>query len=290
MSKLTHREITLITEYYIGVEGGYLGNFSDRRTLQEFYQVDCDLDINPSYEYEGTIREEFVEILKSQSTRGQSIILRTVLHNFHCESAWKESQTRQEKLRPRLEVVARRLEDASEMVSVASSTSLSDAVALALEDAEHSIRRGHVPSAVDRTHTALHGYMKDLCNDWIIEFERDASLTKLFKLLRKEHPAFFAQGPRHHDIDKMLNGLATTLDALNTIRNHASLAHPQIRLLAEAEATLAINAARSIFLYAETVTQELYDEMKSCQSAGTSSPDSNPFDDAATVSIDDIPF
>lgn len=43
--------------------------------------------------------------------------------------------------------------------------------------------------------------------------------------------------------------MAATLDALNTIRNNASAAHPNDTLLGDPEALLAINAGRTIFTY-----------------------------------------
>lgn len=43
--------------------------------------------------------------------------------------------------------------------------------------------------------------------------------------------------------------MAATLDALNTIRNNASAAHPNQDLLGDPEGLLAINAGRTIFTY-----------------------------------------
>lgn len=262
MSKLTEREIKLITEHYIGVEGGYLGDFENRRTLKEFYQVDCDLDIDPSYDFGGTIREEFINILKSQSTHGQARILRTVLGRFYLESARNGPQTTQEKLHERLAEVATRLESESTFVENVTPPNPSESVRFALEEAEDLVRRGRISSAVDRTHTALHGHIKDLCDEWAVEYENGASLTKVFKVLRQNHPAFREEGPRQQDINKIVSGLATALDGLNTIRNKASLSHPQDALLAEAEATLAINATRSIFHYLEDKLAAYADDKK----------------------------
>ena len=66
------------------------------------------------------------------------------------------------------------------------------------------------------------------------------------------------------------------LDALNPIRNKASLSHPpEEELLEEAEATLAINATRSIFNYLEHKIQNYRDE--EIQSAHRASVDDIPF-------------
>lgn len=47
----------------------------------------------------------------------------------------------------------------------------------------------------------------------------------------------------------MLMGLATAIDSLTTIRNRGSLVHPNENRLSEPEATLAVNAARTLLHY-----------------------------------------
>jgi len=42
---------------------------------------------------------------------------------------------------------------------------------------------------------------------------------------------------------------ATALDAVNTLRNQASVAHPNKDLLDDVDATLVVNAARTLFNY-----------------------------------------
>jgi len=60
---LSNREIIRIVNRYIGVDHGYLGDFS-YRTHADFYPEYCDLDINP-FTHEGTTRERFISILSS---------------------------------------------------------------------------------------------------------------------------------------------------------------------------------------------------------------------------------
>ena len=64
-SGLTDGEITRIVNRYIGVSGGYLGDFS-YRTHADFYPEYCNLDIDPN-DYAGTTRERFIAILSSRS-------------------------------------------------------------------------------------------------------------------------------------------------------------------------------------------------------------------------------
>ncbi|MCY4465018.1 MAG: abortive infection family protein [Chloroflexi bacterium] len=280
MSKLSDREIKLLVEYYIGVDVGYLGGFRSRAKLEEFYQVDCDLDIIPTDDTSQTIKEQFIDILKSQSARSQAAILRAALRKYYQRFDGFGSQSNQDKLYGRFENAAKRLESQSEMVDAVSISPSSETVRRALEEAATAIRRGNASSAVDRTHTALHGYLKEQCAVSGIQFDDLGKVTLAFKAIRKNHPAFQNRRSWPKEVDRTLQGLATALDAINTLRNHASLAHssPDLSspgLLAEPEATLAVNAARSILLYVNDKLQEYTD---------------NEERQAKTAAIVDIPF
>ena len=79
-SGLTNAEIMKVVNRYIGVSGGYLGDFS-YRTHAEFYPEYCELDIDP-YQYEGTTRERFIAVLKGSPPNVQAQILRGVIERF----------------------------------------------------------------------------------------------------------------------------------------------------------------------------------------------------------------
>jgi hypothetical protein len=113
------------------------------------------------------------------------------------------------------------------------------------------LRATGATSGVDRIHTALHGYLREVCGGACLKFHEEASLTDLFKQIREGHPAFRDLGPRTDDILRVLRALATILDSLNPLRNKASVAHANPALLPEPEAMLVINAARSILHYVD---------------------------------------
>jgi len=127
----------------------------------------------------------------------------------------------------------------------------SEVVERALLDAQELLRATGATSGVDRIHTALHGYLREVCKGARIKTTEDASLTDLFKRIRETHPAFREVGPRSDDILRVLRAIATILDSLNPLRNRASVAHPNPALLPEPEAMLVINAARSILHYVD---------------------------------------
>ena len=78
--RLTNSEIYRLVYDYIGVDGGYLGGFT-YRTHAEFYPYYCDLDIDP-YQYEGTTRERFMQILSEASPSDQAKILKGVFKKY----------------------------------------------------------------------------------------------------------------------------------------------------------------------------------------------------------------
>lgn len=128
----------------------------------------------------------------------------------------------------------------------------SEAVETALSDAEHLIRATSPASALDRVHTALHGYLRIVLEREGITYEPKASITRLFKLLREQHPAVRDLGAHSEDLWRILTSTASVVDALNALRNNASVAHPNEALLGPAEAMLAINSARTLFHYLDS--------------------------------------
>lgn len=131
----------------------------------------------------------------------------------------------------------------------------SEIVERALADAERLLTTSGPVSAVDRVHTAVHGYVRAVCTRAGISADADASLTELFKLLRENHPVFQDFRPRSNEVLRILHALSTILDAMNTLRNRASVAHPNEVLLADAEAMLAINAVRTVLHFIDSKVQ-----------------------------------
>jgi len=243
MSELSKPEIAKVVNRYIGVDSGYLGDFS-YRTHADFYLEYCDLDVDP-YLYDGTTRQRFIEIISSQEPFNQAKILRGVLERF---PVGEGPSTRTQELKEQIVHIAQRLEGASPVATPTPQIS-SELVSRALADAETLIQNNGATSGVDRIHTALHGYFHAVCENENIVFPQDANLTKLFKLMRQHHPKLQNLGPRAQDIEQVLRATSAILDALNPVRNRASVAHPNSDLLGQNEAMLVINATRTMLHY-----------------------------------------
>jgi len=232
-----------IVNRYIGVSGGYLGDFS-YRTHADFYPEHCDLDIDP-YKYEGTTRERFIAILTSLPPRDQARVLRGVIERF---PVGEGPNTRTEAAHNELLEVAHRLETGGLVAGVVPRIT-SDVVSLAIGDAEALLHTSGPTSAVDRIHTSLHGYLMAVCDSAGVAYAPADSMVALFKKLRSGHPKLVDLGPRAQDIEKVLNSCASILDAMLPVRNRASVAHPNTELLGEEEARLVINVGRTLLNY-----------------------------------------
>jgi hypothetical protein len=246
---LTKSEIMKVVNQYIGVSGGYLGDFS-YRTHEEFYPEYCNLDDIDPNRYQGTTRERFITILESSESKVQAKILRGALERFSVVEQSKP-ETRTQELKNQILHIITRLES-SAPIQNPDLTITSEIVERALTDCENLIRTNGAISGVDRIHTALHGYLVAVCNKAGIQYTAEASLTALFKLIRQQHPQLQNLGYRAAEIEKILNSSSAILDALNPVRNKATVAHPNSQLLDKDEAMLVINISRSLLHYLDS--------------------------------------
>lgn len=131
-------------------------------------------------------------------------------------------------------------------------TITSATVRRALEDAELLVGQGRATSAVDRAHTALHGYLTERARRLSIHVGGPGaarlSSAALYKRIRQAHSAF-QTGPHAEHAALVGQTLATVVDRMDTLRNNASVAHPNDDLLDEPEAQLVITAVWAILRY-----------------------------------------
>jgi len=137
-------------------------------------------------------------------------------------------------------------------VTVAPLRLTSAVVERALLDAEKLMAITGATSGVDRAHTALHGYLLQVCSHAAIPVGAEPNLTQPFKALRVQHPAFKDLGARSDDVTRLLGAMATIVDVLNPLRNKASVAHPNQKPLEEPEALLVINSVRTLLNYLDS--------------------------------------
>ncbi|HEX8411818.1 MAG TPA: abortive infection family protein [Thermoanaerobaculia bacterium] len=248
MNGLTKAEIARVINDYIGVDGGYLQDFSYTK-LDEFYPYYCDLDVEPQKLYpDTTTRRRFQAILETADAPIQARILRGLLAYLPPS---EQSARRTAKRAAEIQALADRIERGPSVKAVTPANT-SDVVLRAISDAEALLAKNGATSAVDRIHTALHGHLRALCEQEEISFTSDPTMLQLLKLLRQQHPALQNLGTRVQEISTVLNSAGAILDALNPVRNKASVAHPNPDLLEHDEAVLVIDIARSLMRYLDS--------------------------------------
>lgn len=82
---LTHREIGVLVYKWIGVSGGYLGDFS-YSSHRRFWLEACDIHVDTA-SYAGTTREHFEQTLFDITPRKQARALRVILEDYPVGSA-----------------------------------------------------------------------------------------------------------------------------------------------------------------------------------------------------------
>lgn len=242
---LTKAEVMKIVNRYIGVNGGYLGDFS-YRSHADFYSEYCNLDYDP-YQLEGTTRERFIHILMNAPPIDQAAIIRGVLERFPVGGDLAPATRTAELARELRETASRLLGAASVPAPDLQTGAMS--VDKALADAETLLLTSGPLSAVDRVYTALHGYLELIAQNASLPVAPDASLAAVFSVLRAQHPCLQATGGQAEHITKLLRAIGTILDTLQPIRNRGSLAHPNEALLGDAEAMLVVNTGRTVLGY-----------------------------------------
>lgn len=143
-----------------------------------------------------------------------------------------------------------RLETGRDSVTVAIENP-SEVVQRALGDAEVLMKTQGPQSAVDRLHTAMHGYLIGLCDEASLSYPDRPTMNQLFKVLLSDHPKFSSVGERPQDITQILRGLGQILDAMNPVRNNSSVAHPTANLIGVDEAWLVVNSVKTVLGYFE---------------------------------------
>lgn len=246
MEGLKSSEIHWVVNNYIGVSGGYLGDFS-YASHREFYANYCDLEVDVEAFAETTTRKKFIAILAAAEPRTQAAILMGVARRFPVGSEMQRSQS----ARQTLLALAKRCQQVA-VVEGAEPTITSDIVQRALSEATTLLKTHGPASAVDRLHTALHGYLRTACrvaNLDLSDAPPDPRIVYYFKVLRQQHPGFEVPIAQQAAMKTILSSAATLLEQLDPIRNRATLVHANEELISHDEALLVINLVRSLMQY-----------------------------------------
>lgn len=127
----------------------------------------------------------------------------------------------------------------------------------AVEDAEVFIREERYDSAVDRVHTAFHGYLRQLLLDHGVAYGKDDGLPALFTRLH----GFYGDSIQPTDVGdrvkSILRSAGGMVNAVNELRNNNTIAHPNGHLIQKREAQLVIRMVYAIVDYIDDLENEV---------------------------------
>ena len=104
----------------------------------------------------------------------------------------------------------------------------SEFVKRTLAEVEDAIKTKRETSGVDRVHSALHGYLRLVCDRESIKYIQGDRIVDLFKLLAK-HAALKDLGPRPQDTATITKSFCAVMTVMDPLRNKASYAHSYAR-------------------------------------------------------------
>ncbi|MBN9121976.1 MAG: abortive infection family protein [Planctomycetes bacterium] len=250
-NRLSEREILVLVNDYIGSSDGYLEGFSYAKH-EEFYALYCDFEVNvrekrKSY---GTTRNTFIEILRESEPAVQVRIVEGTTRYFESRDKTGLSETKAVARQTLLTAVARIR--GGPVVTAPDLKTASETVRQAVSDAEVLLNKQGPKSAVDRVHTAFHGYLKALCQVAKVDIPKmNPSPHELWGLLRKSSVFgdLLASHPEKEVFERLLGSLGGIVTSTETLRNKLSLVHPNEELIQTDEAVLAIDAMHTLVNY-----------------------------------------
>ena len=127
--------------------------------------------------------------------------------------------------------------------------SITEVITKAIEDAELFMLEGKYDSALDRVHTAFHGYMRKILDNKGVSFEESETLGQLYNKIHNHISDNISSSDISCLVKTMLRSASGVVSSMNDLRNRHSLAHPNENLISEREAKLAIQIIRDIVAY-----------------------------------------
>lgn len=133
----------------------------------------------------------------------------------------------------------------------------SEAIRKVIEDVNIFIREAKYESAVDRVHTGFHGYLQSLLDIHGIIYDDNESLPSLYTKLHSYYEESIKPPEVSSRIKAILRSAGGMINAVNELRNHNTIAHPNGQLIQEREAKLVVRLVNAVVDYIEDIENSL---------------------------------
>ena len=132
----------------------------------------------------------------------------------------------------------------------------SNTVKQAIADAELFIRERKYESAVDRIHTAFHGYLRQILDRRQIEYQSDDSLPSLYAKLHSHYRTAIQPPDVADKIKDIIRSGGSMVTKVNELRNKNTVAHANTQLIQKREAELVIRMLNALWDYIEDIEKD----------------------------------
>ncbi|MBF00817.1 abortive infection family protein [Flavobacterium coralii] len=268
MSEINVREKAKV-EKFLGMGSGYVADFSDR-TFREFVGVVTGRDINNEiYHYASNSKanrlRQFIiveddvivgKLLEEMCNHYFEVLKERQSNSWQAKDAEDFKST--EELYKECLIIAQRLQGnvVSDIGAIKPNSDDLDFKKLS-ESIKDSIDKNLPEVALDRLHTFVVKYIRELCKKHGIEYSADEALHSLFGKYIK-----FLTGNNHLESEMTVRILKTSignLDSFNHVRNNKSFAHDNPILNYE-ESVLIFNSISSMIKFIEAVENRINKE------------------------------
>ena len=258
MSDLTSIEKMKI-EKYLGMESGYVLDFSNR-TFQEFILENTGLDIyDDKYDYaSGSKANRLRAFWKEEPNHIVGKLLKDFVEYWEARKLINYSSQRDDDTALKDEVlkIASRLTENSPVENIDAIKPITDEknFATLANTIRESIYKNQPELALDRLHTFVTKYIRELCNRHGVVCDRSKPLHSIFgEYIKKLKEKGAIQSVMAERILKMSISI---LESFNDVRNNQSFAHDN-SLLNYNESVLIFNNVSSTIRFIESIEKTL---------------------------------
>lgn len=264
MSEINIRDKVKI-EKFLGMSSGYVADFSDR-TFHEFVGVVTGLDIDDEkYHYASNSKANRLrQFIKVEEDHVVGKLLQEMSHHYfdklkEQQSSWYSKDENEfkkdEEFYQECIIISQRLQDniVEDISAIKPNSDDIDFKKLA-ESIRESIEKNLPEVALDRLHTFVMKYIRELCKKHGIEYNDDEALHSVFGKYIK-----FLSGSGHLETEmskRILKTSISNLDSFNDVRNNKSFAHDNPILNYE-ESVLVFNSISSMIKFIEAVENRI---------------------------------
>jgi hypothetical protein len=277
MSDLTFKEKSLLEKLF-GMQTGYVLDFSDR-TYQDFIGEALGIDIfNPKYNYRsGSKANRLRGFWKVETNYKVGVLIERLLDYWISNARAGNFSYNQsdEMLYQECLKIPNRLKKDGPIDNIDALHAISDDKDFVLLEKaiRESIEKNELESALDRLHTFVVKYIRELCKKHSIQFKKDTPLHSLFG-------SYVIHLVSENIIEsemtvRILKSSISIMEAFNDVRNNQSFAHDN-PILNYNESNLILNDVANVIHFIESIENEMRN--------------ASDVDDNDETILDDLPF